>query len=194
MPIAPQPQLKAGLFGRGGPPKAAKPSATGAPPAKPPPGLRIEHRVGVQAPPEVIWGVIHDLAQWEQWNPLYPKAAGVIRIGATLDLTVALPGRAPQQIKPVVLEWVPGEQLHWRASMMGGLIKTVRFFEIEQLGDESCIVSNGEIIGGLLGPATGKRMGNAVYRGFREMDEALKARAEALWARQRKSATGRRRR
>src|SRR5437764_15488649 len=113
MPIAPQPALKAGLFGRGGAPKQAKPTATGAPPPKPPPGVRIEHRVGIQAPPEVVWEVIADLKAWEQWNPLYPKASGEIRIGSALDITLALPGQQPQQPEPTVLEWVPNARLPW---------------------------------------------------------------------------------
>jgi hypothetical protein len=182
MPVPPPIPLKAGLFGRGGAPKPPKATPTGAPPPKPPPGLRIEHRVGIQAPPEVIWEVISDLAAWSDWNPIYPRATGEIRIGSTLDITLALPGEKPQQIQPTVMEWVPNDQLHWKLSMMGGLVKTIRFFEIEKLAEESCIVSNGEIIGGMLGPRLGKRMGQKIYRGFRDMDEALKARAEALWA------------
>jgi hypothetical protein len=181
MPIPPPPPLKAGLFGRGGMPKPPKTTVTGAPPPKPPPGLRIEHRIGIQAPAEVIWEVIADLASWEQWNPLYPKAAGQIRIAGTLEMTLALPGQPPQEIRPTVLEWVPNEQLHWRLSLMGGLVKTTRFLEIESLAEASCIVSNGELFAGLMGPSIGKRMGRAVYRGFAEMDEALKARAESVW-------------
>jgi hypothetical protein len=65
--------------------------------------------------------------------------------------------------------------------MLGGLVKTTRFFEIEALAQASCIVSNGEILGGLVGPRLGKRMGRTLYRAFVEMNEALKARAEALW-------------
>ena len=182
MPIAPQPQLKAGLFARGGgPPKGLKPSATGAPAPKPPAGLRIEHRVGVQAPAEVIWEALSDLPSWEQWCGLYPKASGEIRIGSVLDITLALPGQAAQQIKPMVLEWVPNEQLHWRLTMLGGLVKTIRYFEIETLAEAGCIVSNGEIIGGLMGPRLGKRMSRTIYKAFVEMNEALKARAEAMW-------------
>ena len=182
MPIAPTPQLKAGLFGRGGGPGPVAPGQPKeAPKASGPKGLRIEHRVGVQAPAEVIWGVLSDLERWGQWNPLYPKAAGQVRIGETLNLTLALPSQPQRTIQPVVLDWVPNEQLHWRLSAMGGLIKTVRYLEIEQLAEASCIVSNGEIFGGLLGPQTGKQIGRSVYRGFQAMNEALKARAEALY-------------
>ena len=181
MPIE-QPQLRSGLFGRSGTPRALKPTATGAPPPKAPAGVQIEHRIGVQAPAEVIWDVVADLEAWAGWNPTYPKAAGVIRIGSVLDMTLALPGQAPQEIHPTVLEWVPNEQLHWRLTMLGGLVKTLRYIEIEALAESGCVVSNGEYFAGLVGPSVAKRMGRAIFRGFREMNAARTDRAEALWA------------
>jgi hypothetical protein len=182
MPLPNTPQLKAGLFGSsGGPRLGPKPVSGALPPPKPPAGLRIEHRVGVQAPAAVIWEVISDFKSWPAWNRLYPKASGDIHIGSVLDVTLALPGEAPRDIHPIVLEWVPDSQLHWRLTMLGGLVKTTRYFEIETLAEGSCIVSNGEIVGGLMGPRLGKRMGRTIYRAFVEMNEALKARAESLW-------------
>ncbi len=182
MPLSNMPELKAGPFGtRGTPRLGPQPMVTKLPPPKAPSGVRIEHRIGVQAPAEVIWEVISDLDSWEIWNKLYPKASGTIRIGSVLDLTLALPGQAPQEIKPTVLEWVPNEQLHWRLTMVGGLVRNIRYFEIETLAGAGCIVSNGEIIGGLLGPRIAKRMGRNIHRAFMENNEALKVRAEALW-------------
>jgi len=182
MPIQPPPALKAGPFGtRGGMSLGPKPTDMKLPPPKAPSGLRIEHRVGVQAPAEVIWEVLSDLGSWERWCVLYPKASGEIRIGSVLELTLALPGQAPREIRPTVLEWVPNEQLHWKLTMMGGLMKTVRYFEIETLAEASCIVTNGEILGGLIGPRVGKRMARNIYRAFVDMNDALKARAESLW-------------
>ncbi|RAK58283.1 SRPBCC domain-containing protein [Phenylobacterium deserti] len=141
----------------------------------------MEHRVGIQAPAEVIWDVIYDLESWDQWNPLYTKASGDIRIGGKLDLTMVLPGQAPRQIQPTVLEWVPHEQLHWRLTMLSGFIVMTRYIEIEALAEESCIVSNGEIIGGMMGGSLAKRTGGALNRSFRDMGEALKARSEEIW-------------
>ena len=182
MPIPPPPALKAGPFGsRGGVSLGPKPTNTKLPAPKAPSGLRIEHRVGVQAPAEFVWEVLSDLKAWEQWCGLYPKASGEIRIGSVLDLTLALPGRPVEQIKPTVMEWVPNEQLHWKLTLLSGLVKTVRYFEIETLAAESCIVSNGEIIGGLMGPRLGKSLSRTLYRAFVEMNEALKARGESLW-------------
>ena len=152
------------------------------PPPKPPSGLRVEDRIGIQAPPEVIWDIVRDLGRWSEWNPTYPKAEGQIRIGEILTVSLALPGQPVQELKPKVLEWVPNEQLHWRLTMMGGLIKTLRYIEISPVSESGCIVDNGEIFGGFMGPSLGKRMGRVVRRGFQAMNEALKERAEAEWA------------
>lgn len=182
MPFTPPPPLKAGLFGRNaGPPKAKPTTAPGLPPPPRPKGVPIEHRIGIQAPPEAIWALLFDLDGWSRWNPLYPEAAGTIRLGSVLDLTLQVPGRAPQQIHPTVLEWVPNEQLHWKLVLMNGLVKTTRYIEIEQLGSASCIVSNGEIFGGFLGKSVVRQMGGSVRRGFLAMNEALKEHAEAAW-------------
>ena len=146
-----------------------------------PSGLRIEHRIGIRAPAEVIWDILYDVEHWAEWNPLYVQAAGQIRIGSQLDLTMVIGDEPPMVIHPVVLEWVPNDQIQWRLKMMGGLISTTRFLEIEELDTAACIFSNGEIFGGLMGPSVGKRMGRKIYRAFLAMDEALKERAEAVW-------------
>ena len=66
--------------------------------------VKLEHRIGVQAPAEVIWESLFDVEGWAAWNPLYPRAAGVIRIGSTLSLDMALPGQAPQTVTPTILD------------------------------------------------------------------------------------------
>lgn len=162
---------------------------TGAPPLLPkfkgggggPGGVKLEQRIGVQAPSEAIWALLSDLEGWKAWNPLYPQAAGQIRIGSVLTLTLALPGEAHRTIRPVVVDWVPREQLLWRLTALGGLVRTTRYIEIEQLEGGGCILSNGEFFGGLLGPMVARRLRTAVRRGFAAMNEALKAQAETAW-------------
>jgi hypothetical protein len=180
MPIGPTPQLKAGLFGRRGPgaPPAGK---VVAPAPKGPSGVRIEHRIGIHAPASVIWEIVHDLGRWPEWNPLFVRAEGAIRIGGPLNLTQALPGQPPRELQATVLEWVPDEQLHWRTSAMGGLMRSIHYIEIEALAEENCIVSNGEIVGGLLSRGAVRQSGGLLRRGLTQMNEALKARAEAAW-------------
>ena len=141
-------------------------------------GVKLEHRIGIQAPPEAIWEVLADIQNWSSWNPLYTKADGVLRIGAQLTLELALAGRAPQTIRPVILDWIPNEQIHWRLTALGGLVRTTRFLEIEKLTETGCIFANGEVFDGLLGPSAVRSLRGSVKSGFAAMSEALKARVE----------------
>ena len=143
--------------------------------------VKIEHRLGLPAPAEAIWAVIADFERWNEWNPLYPRAEGALRIGSPLSLDLALPGRAVQAIKPVILDWVPNEQIHWRLSLFGGLVKTTRYLEIEILGERNCIFANGELFDGLAGPIAARRMGGQIRAGFKAMGEAVKDRVMATW-------------
>ena len=55
--------------------------------------MKVEHRIGVQAPASVVWDIVYDLDRWPEWNPLYTRVAGAIRYGGTIKLQLALPGQ-----------------------------------------------------------------------------------------------------
>jgi hypothetical protein len=151
--------------------------------------LKIEHRIGVQTPAPVVWEMVADVNGWPAWNPLYPKARGEIGFGAELELEVALPGEAPRAIKPKVTDWTPGEQIIWQLSMMGGLIRSIRYIELETLDNGNCIFSNGEIFQGLGMRLIGKKTQKAIKAGFTAFGETVRDRAEAAWKAQQPAAT-----
>lgn len=155
------------------PPKA-KPGAGSIP-------LKLEHRIGIQAPPEVIWEFLSDIDNWPSWNPIYPKASGRLGIGQRLNLTLALPGMAPRDLTPTILDWVPETQILWSESFSGGLVQTVRYIEIEQLGPTNVIFSNGEQVDGLLAEAWLHKRKKSLKAGFGAMSEAVRDLAEAMW-------------
>jgi len=82
----------------------------------------------------------------------------------------------------VILDWAPYDHIHWRLDVMRGWARTVRFLEIEKMGPENSIFSNGEIFDGLLGPTIARRLRRPVIESFEAMNEELKQRSEALWA------------
>jgi hypothetical protein len=143
--------------------------------------LKIEHRLGVQAPASVIWEALYDLERWPEWNPLYPEVAGVIRFGERLRLKLAVPGEPPRDIEATVLDWAPDEAIHWKTSELRGLVRAVRYLEIEPMSEIGAIFSNGEIFSGLLGVRTARRRRPGLKRAFAALGEAVRDRAEALW-------------
>jgi hypothetical protein len=143
--------------------------------------FKIEHRLGLPVPPEAIWEVISDINSWGAWNPLYTRAEGTLRIGAQLDLDLALRGHKVRVIRPTIVDWVPNEQIHWRLSMVGGLVKSIRYIEIEKLSEAGCIFANGELFDGPLGPTVARRMRREIREGFAAMGEAVKERVMSTW-------------
>ena len=142
--------------------------------------FRSEHRVGIAAPAEIVWEILSDLSGWTSWNPLYPRAEGRLLIDAKLSLDVKVEGDAPKTIEAQVIDWVPNEQIHWRET--GFLTDMTRYLEIEKLTDTACIFSNGVSAKGLGVRYVSRKRVVRLREGFREMGEALKARAEAAYA------------
>jgi hypothetical protein len=144
--------------------------------------VKIEHRIGVQAPADIVWEILADVPRWPAWSTLYSRASGVIGFGERLKLEVSLPGQPPVAIEPVILEWEPRELIHWKMKSMLGLLESVRFFEIDSLSETGCIFSNGEMFGGFLGPApSAKKLSGPLRRSFTALGEAMRDQAEALW-------------
>lgn len=184
MPISPTPQLKAGMFGARG--VAAQPGGGLKKPPAPrgPQGVRIENRIGIETPAQQIWDLIYDTARWPEWNPFFVHADSQIRLGGRLDIDLARPDGGVKRIEGVVLEWVPLEQLHWKVVTNHGLVRNIHYIEIDALAEVGCIVSTGVIMGGFLGKTAARQTGGFYKTGFRALNEALKARAEAAWAAQ----------
>lgn len=144
--------------------------------------MKIEHRIGVKAPADIVWEILADVPGWPRWTGLYTRASGVIGFGERLKLEVAAPGLPSTAIEPVILEWEPRELIHWKIKSMLGLLERVRFFEIDSLSETGCIFANGEMFGGFLGPErSAVKQRAALRQAFTTLGETMRDRAEALW-------------
>lgn len=147
----------------------------------------VEHRIGVQAPAEVIWEVVSDFEAWHHWNPLYRKAEGQMKNGTILMLEQHLVGEPPRVIQPVVQDWVPFEQLHWRSSRVGGFVTAIRYLEIESMGPANATFSNGELFMGMLLRFISQQERRKLKSAFTAMGEAVRDRAETIWSERQKT-------
>ena len=147
----------------------------------------VEHRIGVQAPAEIVWDLVSDFSTWKDWNPLYRQAEGQLKIGTALTLEQHLPGEPAKVISPIVQDWVPYEQLHWRSSRLGGFVTAIRYLEIENMGPNNSTFSNGELFMGLLLRFVSRDERRKLKAAFTEMGEAVRDRAEAIWAERQKT-------
>jgi len=143
--------------------------------------IKIEHRVGIPVPAELLWEILSDIPRWPEWTTIYTHAKGVVGFGEKLKLTLALPNQKPVHIEPRVFDWAPNEAIHWRLPLYGGLGSAIRYLEIEALGENSCIFSNGEILSGFAVRWVSPAMRRSMRAGFTALGEAMEQRALALW-------------
>jgi hypothetical protein len=153
---------------------------TGAQAARPA-GSSVEHSIEIQVPAEFVWEMLEDVGSWSSWNPIYVKASGSIGVGDSIAMLVVLPRMKPHDITAKVSRSIVNSQLHYGSPALGGLIRATRYVEISPTGPNKCIVTNGEVMGGLVGRFLARSVGPRIREGLQQMNEGLKQAAEAKW-------------
>ena len=150
----------------------------------------VEFRTGVQAPAEIVWEVISDFSTWKDWNPVHPRIAGEMRIGTNLAVDFVPVADGPvTALAPIVQDWVPFEQLHWRTSRLAGFVTAIRYLEIENMGPTNATFSNGELFMGPLVRLVSREERRRLRVAFTRMGEAVKTHAEAIWSQRQNTPT-----
>jgi hypothetical protein len=88
-------------------------------------------------------------------------------------------GAAGRTARPTVLKAEPNRELRWLGKLLfPGLLDVEHIFTIEPLAAGRVRFTQREIHTGLLAPLRAQRRDADTRRGFREMNQALKKRAE----------------
>ena len=141
--------------------------------------FKIEQRIGVPRSKEQVWAVLCDLPAWKDWNPMYPEVSGKLLVSAPLHLVEKVGGKK-ETLDVTVAEWVPNQQVIWVRRTHGGLVRQVRYIEMEALSETGCIFANGTLFEGRFASllvSKGRR--NALKAAYRGLCEAMQARVEA---------------
>jgi len=139
--------------------------------------LRTE--IEIQATAERVWQLLTDFASFPHWNPFIRRASGEIKTDARLEVHIQPSGASSMTFRPTVLKAEPNRELRWLGRLvMPGLFDGEHIFTIEPLGESRVRFTQREIFTGLLVPLFARGLNTDTRRGFEEMNQALKARAE----------------
>lgn len=141
--------------------------------------FRVENKTGVPATSDAIWDVLTDLERWSEWNPVHVEASGAIGFGTPLTLLERIEGLGERRVQARVGEWVPRGKLIW-AERRGWQFTSTRYVLIEELAARSCIVTVGELFGGMRGEGFFMKNRRALRLSCEAVNEALRDRAVAL--------------
>ena len=141
--------------------------------------LRTE--IEIQASAERVWQLLTDFPTFPQWNPFIRKAGGNIRAGERLEVRLQPSGASAMTFRPTVLKVEPNREFRWLGHLLfPGLFDGEHIFTIEPLGESRVRFTQREIFNGLLVPLFARGLDTDTRRGFEEMNQALKTRAEQI--------------
>jgi hypothetical protein len=141
--------------------------------------LRTE--IEIQASAERVWQLLTDFPSFPQWNPFIRKASGDIRVGERLEVKLQPSGASAMTFRPTVLTAEPNREFRWLGHLLiSGLFDGEHIFTIEPLGEGRVRFTQREVFTGLLVPLFARGLDTDTRRGFDEMNQALRARAEQV--------------
>jgi hypothetical protein len=135
--------------------------------------------IEINAPPERVWRLLTDFAGFPEWNPFIRRAIGEPRKGAQLEVYLQPSGAKGMTFRPKVLKAEPNRELRWLGHfLIPGLFDGEHIFTIEPLDADGVRFVQRELFTGLLVPLLARSLDKDTRRGFEEMNQALKLRAE----------------
>jgi hypothetical protein len=139
----------------------------------------LRSEIEIEASAERVWQLLTDFAHFPQWNPFIRRASGNVKLGERLDVYMQPSGANGMTFRPTILNAEPNRELRWIGHLLiPGLFDGEHIFNIEPLGTNRVRFVQREIFTGLLVPLFAKRLDTDTQRGFEEMNQALKVRAE----------------
>lgn len=139
----------------------------------------LRSEIEIQASAERVWQLLTDFASFPQWNPFIRRASGTVQAGERLEVNIQPSGARGMTFRPTVLLAEPNRELRWLGRLLiPGLFDGEHIFAIEPLGTSRVRFVQREIFTGLLVPFLARGLDTDTRRGFEEMNQALKVRAE----------------
>lgn len=140
--------------------------------------LRTE--IDIQVPAERVWQILLDFDSYPQWNPFIRRISGRPAVGETLEVRLQPTGGSGITLRPRVVRVEPDREFRWRGRLFfSGLLDAEHIFALEPLAADRVRFVQREEFNGLLVPLVARRLDTETRRGFEEMNQALKVRAES---------------
>jgi hypothetical protein len=140
----------------------------------------LETSVDIDADAATVWQVLMDFSAYAEWNPFIRSIEGQARPGERLSVMIQPPGQGAMRFRPHVQRAEQHRVFSWLGKLLvAGLFDGRHEFALEEIGEETRFFQR-ETFSGLLVPLAWKKMEQPTRAGFEAMNQAIKARAEAL--------------
>jgi hypothetical protein len=140
----------------------------------------LHSEIEIAASAERVWDILTDFASYPQWNPFIRRISGELEVGARLQVRLEAPDSRGITMRPTVLRAEPNRLMRWVGHLfVPGLLDGEHSLATQPLEENRVRFVQHEVFKGVLVPLLARSLDNNTLRGFKEMNEALKERAEA---------------
>ena len=135
---------------------------------------KIHTEITIIAPGERVRELLADTMLYPQWNPLFPQLTGRMEVGGQIEVTIALPGIKPFNVRATVREYTAGHHLCWRYGYrLPGLFSWTYCYRVEVTSSGEVKFMQDSIYSGLISPLYHLGMKKPLQQGMSELNKAV---------------------
>ena len=141
----------------------------------------LHSEIEIDASVERVWEILTDFDSYPKWNPFIRQISGELKVGDRLEVRLEPPDSRGITLRPKVLRAEPNRVIRWVGHLLvAGLFDGEHSLVTEPLEENRVRFVQHEAFKGVLVSLLSGSLDKNTLRGFEEMNEALKERAEAL--------------
>lgn len=140
---------------------------------------QVQTSIAIAAPPERVWTVLTDFADYARWNSVISRARAELHVGGKIRFRIKIEAVPELGFTAKIVRCEPARALAWRggAPLVPALAWGEHYFELAPVPDGTRF-THGERFGGLLRLLIRGETHARITRTYEAFNAALKARAE----------------
>ena len=134
----------------------------------------IKTSITINSSKEKIWKILMDFEKYSTWNSFIQSIAGRVEVGSQLEVEIQ-----GMRFKPSVLTSNQNAELKWLGHLwFKGLFDGEHQFKLTDNGNGTTLFEHNERFHGILVKLFSKSLDQKTKKGFEQMNQELKKRAE----------------
>lgn len=137
--------------------------------------------VEIEAPLEIVWGVLTDFAAYREWNRFTPSVECSGVPGTPVVMEVCFPGAKPMRQVEILNVFEAPRRLAWGMHLLAAPVLVANRYQLlEPLGPARTRYTSIDYLSGLLAPVVRRLYREPMRAGFALAADGLKERSESI--------------
>lgn len=139
----------------------------------------LETRITINAPAQIVWAVLDNIARYGEWNSLVPELSGRTLVGRQVVGVLTREGLPTVPLKPTITTIVAAREFRWLSERpTPGEFRAEHYFYLEPNEDGTTTLIHNEEFAGTFLEVVWDGINSLGRLAYEKMNEELKTRAE----------------